>query len=130
MTNEDRIETLERQLSAVKRYCLCLSAVLLLAAAVYGLFSTKFSSTARGAAANEKRVIHTNELILVDENGRPQVIMQTTKDGPKIRMIDTKGRLRLGLKVTKDGPAVAMFDEAGKVRRSKIRADRLSQQAD
>jgi hypothetical protein len=95
MTIEERLENMERELGRLKRRNRWLLGAILLV--VGGLIiPAVFETTAfraRAEVAGTAKEIRAKKIVLEDENGKANI----------------------GLIVTKDGPGLALFDENGKV---------------
>ncbi len=103
MTTEERLETLERELARAKRRNRRLPAA---ARLVAGAFALVCIVAAAGC----------NSFVLVDENGKPRIMLAVIKAGPVLSLIDENGEDRAILVVGKHGPKLAMLDENGKPR--------------
>jgi hypothetical protein len=66
-----------------------------------------------GAAA---KVIRANSFVVEDENGKVQVVLAATKDGPRLGLYDESGKGRVTIDATKDGAVLRLCDENGKGR--------------
>lgn len=107
MTTEERLEKLERELTAAKRrnrWILGCGATLILCCLT-------IAATPRG-----NRTIRANEYFLEDENGKPRAHMSADKNGPGLSMTDENGKIRTMIDVGKKGPGLAMYDENDKIR--------------
>ncbi|MFA5107880.1 MAG: hypothetical protein WC497_06215 [Patescibacteria group bacterium] len=111
MTTEERLEKLERELTATQRrnrWTLGCGAVLILGCLTIA------------ATPGDNRIIRANSFILEDENGKTRASLSMGKDrgGPGLAMYDENGKTRAVLDVSKNGPALNMQDENGNLRAS------------
>jgi hypothetical protein len=139
MTNDERIENLEKGLASARRFNRWLLAAVGLALGVWvlaGTFGPTMAAAPGGGGAFKE--IRANRFIVEDENGKNRIVLAASKegpmlvmfddngnnrvtllvmgDGPKLVFKDEKGNQRAGLSVTKDGPALVIVDENGKFR--------------
>ena len=121
MTNEQRLEKLERELLRAKRQnrWLLVWAILTLALIVVWVWSTHKpgSETAlsqdAGAGLN---IIRANAFILEDRNSKPIAKLFTDKGGSGLILCNESGKPRVGLGILNDGPSVGLYDENDKLR--------------
>ena len=117
MSTEERLEMLERQMSAAKRrnrwmlagLGLCLGIALV----AWALGPTVATAQPAGAAP---KVVRANQFILEDERGRIRAMLAVTKDGPVLTLSDEKGKDRAILGVLKTGLRLSLSDEKGQMR--------------
>ena len=104
MTTEERLEKMERELSAAKRRNRWILLVITLAAT---------GAYALGCNV-EQRIISAQHFHLVDESGKTRALLTVCADGPGLLMKDENGKTRLLLTVDNNGPRLFMFDENAK----------------
>lgn len=113
MTIEERLANLELQLGRVRRRNRWLLGVILL---VVGLaIPSAFEATALGVRAQKAgtaKELRANKIILEDENGNSQMILDAGKDGPAIFMADENDMPRIAMRMSKNGPELSLLNEA------------------
>ena len=119
MTTEERLEKLERELSAAKRRNCWLLVVVGLAVVGVGLAWTLTKTTptaqAQGSATKPaKTVICANKFILEDAGGKPCAWLSADEDMPALVLCGKKGKIRVMLAIGKNGPILALSGEKGK----------------
>ena len=137
MSTEERLEMLERQMSAAKRrnrWMLAAVGLLLGGAIVWLAFrpGTAWAqpnviratpirrALAAGRAPRSTRsavptVIRANQFILQDKGGKVRASLGSGKGGVSLDLFDQRGTARAILSVNKDGPSVNLLDERGKL---------------
>jgi hypothetical protein len=119
MTTEERLEKLERELTKTKRRNRWLLGGVGL---VLGMFALAWATigTAGKAQAQAtgpaKKVIHANEFILEDENGKVRVVLSARTDGSGLFLYDENSKELVMLAVNKAGPGLALCDAKGEPR--------------
>ena len=129
MTTEERLETLEKELTRAKRRNRRLLAVVGLAAGAFALvWIVPGTDTARAVAgagtANRVEaqgsgvpaVIHAGQFVLVDASDKRRAALGVSTIGPALYLFDENGKTRVKLVVATDGPSLTLLDENGKQR--------------
>jgi hypothetical protein len=114
MTIEERLETLERGLSAAKRR----NRYLLIGLVVLGIAWAGTITTGCVQTQTGDKAIRTEKIEVVDSQGRVRASLGVADGGPALAMYDEKGKPRAGLVVTEKVPGLFLYDENGKLRAS------------
>jgi len=110
MTIEERLEALERGLSAAKRRNKYLLIGLVLLAVAWAF--TSATGTVQAQAGD--KIIRAEKFELVDPQGRVRALLSVSDEiGPELGLFDENGKLRAGLIVSDKGPALDLLDENG-----------------
>lgn len=114
MNIEERLEALQKELDAWKRFArwMLVPVVLVVAGAVaWGGFMEPVQ-------AQRGNVVRAKEFVVVDEQGKMRAGLGISSDGkPKLHFYDSEGKTRIGLGVSRSGaPALAMIDAQERVR--------------
>jgi len=107
MTTQERLEALERGLSAAKRRNKYLLIGLVLLAVAWAF--TSIAGIVQTRARD--KIIRAEGLELVDSRGNVRITLGMTEFGPALRLFDENGRFRASLIVSDNGPALALCDE-------------------
>ena len=117
MSIEERLEKLERELTATKRRNRGLLVVVVLAVVGLGLTwalrKTPVIAQAQMADAVPK-VIRANKFILEDEGGKPRAMLGMLGDKPGLLLADANGKPRAVLGVNEEGPVLSLNNANGK----------------
>jgi len=118
MTTEERLEKLERELSAAKRRNRWLLTIVGLTIVGVGLAWTLTKTTptaqAQGPATNPaKTVIRANEFILEDVDGKPRACLSADKGMPTLVLWGKKDKGCVVLTIGKNGPMLSMSGKKG-----------------
>jgi hypothetical protein len=130
MTTEERLEKLERELTAAK--CCNRRLLTIVALTIGGLgLVWALTKTTSAAYAQEveavQKVVRANRFVLVDEKGKECAVLRVDKDGPALGLYDESVEPRIVLGVNKDGPALGLYDENGKPRIGLVVLEKESQ---
>ena len=121
MTTEERLEHIERELTAMKRRKCQLLAVGGLAIVGLGLAWILTNSTptaqAQGAGFVPKEV-RANSFIVEDSNGKMRAALSIGANGPSLFLLDANGKMRATLALGANGPSLALNDANKEIRAS------------
>ena len=111
MTAEERLESLERELSRAKSRSRWLLAG---ANLVLGVGLVAWASWPRAAlsqsAGTALKEVRANRFILEDGNGRIGAVLAMVKGEPWLALYDGKGKTRAALSLDKYGPRLTLYD--------------------
>ena len=112
MTIENRLEALERGLSAAKRRNRYLLVGLVVLAVIWAFTSIMGPVQAKAG----ENIIRAEGFELVDSHGHTSAVLGVTSRGPVLGLYDENGELRVGLTVFNGEPGLSLLDENGKFR--------------
>ncbi len=118
MTNEQRLETLEREVLRARRQSRAAMAAVGLAAGI-GLICLVMRGSESAALAqggDQPKVVRVTKLIVEDLAGRPRAALGTSNGEPVLHLLGEDGRERLTLCLVDGAPALALSDDNGRKR--------------
>jgi hypothetical protein len=113
LSNEERLETLEKQLARERRRNRWMLAGLLLSIGFWIVGAATPISQSTGAVPRE---IRANSFVLVDGNGKTRAALALFDEGPSLVVYDGSGTVRAGLGVSQEGPSLTLLDETRRPR--------------
>jgi len=108
MTIEERLEALERGLSAAKRRNKYLLIGLVVLAIGWAFTSTTGTVQAQGG----ENIVRAEKFELVDSQGNVRAALAVTDSGPTLEFYDENGKTRAALNVFDSGPMLRLYDES------------------
>jgi len=114
MTTDERLESLERELTLAKRHnrwVLAIAGTVVLTLVLARIFSGNENSAQAQGKGSEGKVIVANKFILEDERGRKRALLAIDKGGVSLALSDENGKLRVLLDVSNNRPGLAVYDE-------------------
>ncbi len=114
MTTDERLESLERELTLVKRHnrwLLAIAGTVVLTLVLARIFSGNENTAQAQGKGSEGKVIVANKFILEDERGRKRAVLATDKGNALLALSDENGKLRALLDVSNNKPGLALYDE-------------------
>jgi hypothetical protein len=112
MTIEERLESIERRLSAAKlrnRY-------LLIGLAALAVGWVSMSTTGTIQAQTSENTVRAEKFELVDSQGNVRAALTETDAGPLLYLSDENGNVRVALNATDAGPGLNLWDKNEKLR--------------
>ncbi len=123
MTIEERLEKLEKELARVNRrnhtlLAVIIFGVVLLAAILLESRTTPEIGTTRTSESisEVEDVVRARSFVVIDENGKPRIILAMTENGPKLAFFDENQKYRIGLGEAKEVLGLNLSDENGESR--------------
>ncbi|HSB77553.1 MAG TPA: hypothetical protein VLM91_02100 [Candidatus Methylomirabilis sp.] len=96
MSTEDRLKRLERELLArmgrTRWLLVALGVVVVGAGLAWTVANTTATAQAQGPT-NGPKAIRANQFVLVDETGKPRVVLDVDKVGPFLDLLDENGKV-------------------------------------
>lgn len=114
MTTDERLESLERELTLAKRHnrwVLAIAGTVVLTLVMAGIFLGDENTAQAQGKGSERKVIAANKFILEDERGRKRAVLAIDKDGVSLALFDENGKLRALLDTSNNRPGLALYDE-------------------
>lgn len=117
MTNEERLEKLERELARVKRdnrrMIIVGMGIVLGVLALWVVFGSPVSVARAQEEGADKTVIRAHEFVLVEEQGETRAILGLSEFGPTLEMYNEQGEPRVTLDSSEFRTRLALYDKWG-----------------